>query len=136
MADEGERPPRVKPRLVAAPKIRGLYYCDYWKDAQLPEMWKTRPVVVLSFKNTLYGPCTVLPTSTDPQEGNLWAHKFSVLFDGIQSWAVCNHPATVAPSRLSQFKGKIPLVPQEDFNAILLLLFEWLPKPREPIIEN
>lgn len=128
MADE--KPPRVPPRLIAAPKIRGLYYCDFWKDAQLPEFWKTRPVVVVSFKNTLYGPCTIVPTSTDPQEGNPWAHKFSVRFDGVQSWAVCNHPITIATSRLSQFKGRIPFVPQADFDSILRLLLQWLPKPR------
>lgn len=126
MADD--RPPRIQPRLVSAPKIRRLYYCDFWKDAQLPEFWKTRPVVVVSFKDTLHGPCTVIPTSTDPQQGNNWAHEFSVGFDGIQSWAVCNHPVTIAPSRLSQFKGRIPIVPQVDFDAILRLLLIWLPK--------
>ena len=128
MAGEDDKPARIKPRLLAAPKIRGLYYCDFWKDAQLPEFWKTRPVVVISFKNTLFGPCTVIPTSTDPQEGNPWAHQFSVQFDGVQSWAVCNHPVTVAPSRLSQFKGQIPRVPEADFQAILGHLFRWLPK--------
>jgi len=125
-----EKPKRVAPRLVSAPKIRGLYWCDFWLDAHLPEMWKTRPVVVVSYKNTLYGPCLVLPTSTDPQEGNPWAHKLSVLFDGVQSWAVCNQPSTVAPSRLSQFKGRIPLVPQADFDAMLRLLLKWIPVPR------
>jgi mRNA interferase MazF len=129
MADD--KPPRVPPRLIGAPKIRGLYWCDFWKDAQLPEMWKTRPVVIVSYRNTLYGPCTVVPTSTDPQEGNPWAHRFSVQFDGVQSWAVCNQPVTVAPSRLSQFKGRIPTVPQADFDAILRLLLAWLPKPTE-----
>jgi mRNA interferase MazF len=132
MAGEVEKPPRVKPRLVSAPKIRGLYYCDFWRDAQLPEFWKTRPVVVVSFKNTLTGPCTVIPTSTVPQEGESakWAHQFSVQFDGVQSWAVCNHPTTVATSRLSQFKGGIVRVPEVDFDAILRLLLRWLPVPR------
>lgn len=131
MADEVEKPPRVKPRLVGAPKIRGLYYCDFWKDAQLPEFWKTRPVVVVSYRNTLIGPCTVIPTTTVPQEGESakWAHKFSVKFDGPQSWAVCSHPTTVAVSRLSQFKGGIVRVPETDFDAILALLLKWLPVP-------
>jgi len=95
-------------------------------------MWKTGPVVIVSYKNTLFGPCTVIPTSTDPQEGNPWAHKISVTFDGVQSWAVCNHPTTVAPSRLSQFRGQIPLLPQADFDIILHLLLKWLPRPLEP----
>lgn len=90
MINNAEKPPRVEPRLVASPKIRGLYWCDYWKDAQLPEMWKTRPVIIVSYKHTLYSPCLVVPTSTDPQENNKWAHKLSERFDGKQSWAVCN----------------------------------------------
>jgi mRNA interferase MazF len=74
----GQRPPRIAPRIVGAAKIRGLYWCDFWQDAQLPEMWKTRPVIVVSYRNTLYGPCTVVPTSADPQVGNPWADKLSV----------------------------------------------------------
>jgi len=45
-------PPRVQPRIKAAPKHGQIYWCDFWLDAQLPEMWKTRPVVVVSYKNT------------------------------------------------------------------------------------
>jgi mRNA interferase MazF len=129
MIDTMEKPPRIPPRLVAAPKIRGLYYCDFWKDAQLPEFWKTRPVVVISPRNTLFSFCTVIPTSTDPQEGSKWAHPFSVQFDGVNSWAICNYPTSVAASRLSQFKGRVPFVPQADFDAILRLLLAWLPRP-------
>ncbi|HEY0281161.1 MAG TPA: type II toxin-antitoxin system PemK/MazF family toxin [Rhizomicrobium sp.] len=92
---------------------------------------ETRPVIVVSYRNTLYGPCLVVPTSTDPQEGNKWAHKLSVTFDDVQSWAVCNQPSTIAPSRLSQFKGRIPLVPQADFDAVLRLLLQWIPAPRD-----
>ena len=133
MADEIEKPPRIPPRIKAAPIIRNVYYCDFWKDAQLPEFWKTRPVIVVSYKNTLIGPCTVIPLSTGPQEGNPWAHKLSVMVDGErQSWAVCNYPMTVAVSRLSQIKGKVPRVPQKDFDAILALLLKWLPKLPQP----
>jgi len=58
----GQPPPHnkplwVPPRIKAAPKIRQIYWCDYWKDARLPEMWKTRPIIVVSYKNTLTGPC-------------------------------------------------------------------------------
>jgi len=132
MADD-ETPPWVKPRIEAAPKPRQLYWCDYPKDAMLPEFWKTRPAIVISYKNTLYGPCLIVPTTTIPQDDNRWGHKLSVQFDGVQSWAVCNHPTTVSPSRFSQFKGRIPLVPQDDFAAILALLLAWLPKlPPQP----
>jgi len=123
------RPPWLKPRITAAPKIRQLYWCDFWKDAVLPEFWKTRPVIVVSYKNTLHGPCLVVPTTTIPQEDNRWAHRLSVTFEGVQSWAVCNQPATVSPSRFSQFRGRIPLVPEADFNAVLAILNLWLPKP-------
>jgi mRNA interferase MazF len=128
MANE-QQPIWVEPRIKAAPKIRQLYWCDFWKDAVLPEFWKTRPVVVMSYKNTLYGPCLVIPTTTIPQDGNRWAHRLSVTFNGVQSWAVCNQPSTVSPSRFHQFKGRIPLVPEADFNAVLALLNRWLPEP-------
>ena len=127
MAEE-QKPPWREPRITAAPKLRQLYWCDFWKDAVLPEFWKTRPVIVVSYKNALHGPCLVVPTTTVPQDANRWAHKLSVTFDGVQSWAVCNQPATVSPSRFSQFKGRIPLVPKADFNAILTILSQWLPR--------
>ncbi len=124
-----ERPPRVTPRIIAAPKLRQLYWCDFWRDAQLPEMWKTRPVVVMSYKNALHGPCLVIPTSTEPQDSNPWACKLSSSIDGQASWAVCNQPSTIAPSRLSQVRGKIPMISEGDFNEILKRLAAWLPRP-------
>ena len=94
-------PPRVKPRIIPAPKIRQLYWCDFWRDAQLPEMWKTRPVVVVSYRNTLHGPCLVVPTTTEPQLSNPWAFKLTTSIDERDAWAICNQPSTIAPSRLS-----------------------------------
>jgi hypothetical protein len=35
-----QKPRRVKPRIIAAPKHGQIYWCDFWLDAQLPEMWK------------------------------------------------------------------------------------------------
>ena len=67
-----QRPRRVQPRITAAPKLGQIYWCDFWLDAQLPEMWKTRPVVVLSYKNTLYGPCLVVPLTAEPQGNSPW----------------------------------------------------------------
>jgi mRNA interferase MazF len=69
------RPPRVPNRIIAAPSIRQMYWCDFPTDAHLPEMWKRRPIIVISFKNDLLGPCTVLPTSTEPQGSSPWAHR-------------------------------------------------------------
>ncbi len=36
---------------------------------------------------------------------------------------------TVAPSRLSQFSGKIPVLPVADFNNVLARVVKWLPIP-------
>ena len=127
MATEFEKPPWVKPQIVASPKIRQIYWCEFWKDARLPEMWKMRPVVVISYKNTLHGPCLVVPFSTEPQDDNIWAVKSSI--DGVECWAVCNHLSTVSPSRFSQFKGQIPLLPEAKFNQVIEKIGKWLPRP-------
>jgi|LakMenE01Jun11ns_1017448.scaffolds.fasta_scaffold9818411_1 mRNA interferase MazF len=140
MADEEiinepeDRPARVVPRIKAAPAIRQIYWCDFWPNAQLPEMWKRRPVVVLSFKNSLYGPCLVIACSTDPQNGDSakWAHKLSVSLDGRETWAVCNHLYTVAPSRLSVDKRGIQRLSEKEFNEILAKALAWLPRIPEP----
>jgi mRNA interferase MazF len=127
------KPPRVPVRISAAPKAGQVYWCDFWLQAQLPEFWKTRPVIVVSYKNQLYGPCLVVPTTTDDQGGSPWAFPFvNLIGDGQKSWAVCNHLYTVAPSRLSQFKGRIPNVSQAQFNEILARINVWIPKIRLP----
>ena len=126
-----QRPRRVQPRIVAAPKHGQIYWCDFWLDAQLPEMWKTRPVVVLSYKNTLHGPCLVLPVTTEPQGNSPWAWELSVSIDGRRNWVVCNHLYTVAPSRLSQVRGGIVRTPNAEFNEILKRVNAWLPRPFE-----
>jgi len=128
---EDEKPPFIKSRILAAPRIRQIYWCEFWKDARLPEMWKTRPVIVVSYKNSLHGPCLVVPTSTALQDDNKWAYKLSMEIEGngVRSWAICNMPSTVATSRFSQFKGKIPLLPEHDFNQVLDRLMKWLPSP-------
>lgn len=123
------KPPRVQPRIKAAPKLGQLYWCDFPQDAQLPEMWKTRPVVVMSYKNALHGPCLVLPTTTAPQGDSPWAWELTTSLDGRRSWVVCNHLYTVAPSRFSQVRGAIPSVTKADFNQILSRLQNWLPRP-------
>ncbi len=128
---EDEKPPFITPRILAAPRIRQIYWCDFWKDARLPEMWKTRPAIVVSYKNTLHGPCLIVPTSTTPQDNNKWAYKLSMDIEGngVQSWAICNQPSTVSPSRFTQFKKKIPVLPEHDFNEVLDRLVKWLPVP-------
>jgi mRNA interferase MazF len=124
-----QKPPRVAPRIVAAPKLRQVYWCDFWRDALLPETWKRRPVIVMSYKNTLHGPCLVIPTTTQTQGGNPWAFQLSGTVDDRFSWAICNHPYTVSTSRLFQVRGRIPSASKAEFNEILRRLNAWLPRP-------
>jgi len=122
------RPPKIACRIPSAPKIRQIYWCDFWQEAQLPEFWKRRPVIILSYKNTLSGPCTVIPTSSQPQGENQWAMPLTTTIDGTPSWAICNHPITIAVSRLTPAKHGTPRLPEEEFAEILIRLYRWLPK--------
>ncbi len=122
------KPQRVDPRIKAAPKIRQLFWCDFPEDAQLPEFWKTRPVLVISPKNTLSGAVTVVPCSSQDQGDNKWAFKLSTTIDGGDSWAICDKITTVAVSRLSSHRDGIPRLPEVEFNGVLDLIFQWLPK--------
>jgi mRNA interferase MazF len=124
-------PPRVRPRLKSAPKIRQLYWCDFPQDAHLPEFWKRRPVIVTSYRNTLHGAVSVIPCSTQPQTNNKWAVTLQTTIDSEEiSWAICDKLTTVAVSRLSAHRDGIKRVSEDEFNAILTCLFEWLPSPK------
>lgn len=127
VSNDTDKPPRIKPRLKLAPKVRDLYWCDFPKDAHLPEFWKRRPVIVIATDRSLSGAVTVIPCSSQDQAGNKWAFRLSTTIDDTESWAICDKPATVAISRLHpERKGK-RRVPQEEFTAVLALLFRWLP---------
>ncbi len=124
-----ERPPKVQPRITAAPKIRQLYWCDFPKDAHLPEFWKCRAVIVVSFRNTLHGAVTVVPCSSLDQEKSQWAYKQKTTIDGRKnSWAICDKITTVAVSRLSVDRCGIKLLPKAEFDEMLSILDAWLPK--------
>lgn len=101
VTEEAEKPPRVAPKLKARPSIRQLYWCDFPQDAQLPEFWKRRPVVIVSYKNTLSGAVTVVPCSSQDQTDNEWAVRLKTTIDGGDSWAICDKLTTVAVSRLT-----------------------------------
>ncbi|MBR0973659.1 type II toxin-antitoxin system PemK/MazF family toxin [Bradyrhizobium japonicum] len=123
-----EKPRRVPPRVKSAPSIRQLFWCDFPEDAHLPEFWKTRPVLIVSYKNILTGAVTVLPCSSQPQRGNPWAVELGTTVDGQSSWVICDKPTTVAVSRLTPDKSGIRRLPESEFNPILALLLKWLPK--------
>ena len=104
----------------------------------LPEMWKKRPVLVVSFKNTLSGPCSVLAISTDEQEGlsEEWGYKLPLQVQrGRDSWVVCNHIYTVSPSRLEQVRGGTMRLDEGNFNSILEKMFRWLPTIPDPKLD-
>ena len=125
-------PPKVAPSLVGAPKIRQLFWCDFPKDAQLPEFWKRRPVIVLSYRNTLHGAVTVVPCSTQAQAGNRWAFPLQTTIDGRAAWAICDKLTTLAVSRLVPDKGGIMRLPEPEFEDMLRVVLEWLPKAPVP----
>lgn len=128
-----DKPPRVAPRLIAAPKIRQLYWCDFPKDGQLPEFWKNRAVLVISFRNTLMGAVTIIPCSGQEQDDNKWALRLPRSIDGKASWAICDKPTSLAVSRFTPQKGAIPRLTDEEFRPILSLTLKWLtPSGFEP----
>jgi mRNA interferase MazF len=119
------------PRLKSAPKVQQLYWCDFPEDAQLPEMWKRRPVIVISYKKIrLHGAVTVVPCSTQTQPDNGAAFPLRTTIDGRAGWAICDKPTTVAVSRLLPDKTGIRRMPVEEFNDMLIMVLDWLPKLR------
>ena len=131
-AHEQAPPPKVAPRLVGAPKIRQLLWCDFPQDAQLPEFWKRRPVIILSYRNTLHGAVTAVPCSTQAQPGNNWAFPLQTTIDGRAAWAICDKITSVAVSRLLPDKGGIVRMPQVEFDDMMRLVLAWLPGPAAP----
>lgn len=127
-----EKPPRYKARISAAPSIRQLYWCDFPQDGHLPEFWKTRPVLIVSFKNTLSGAVTVVPCSSQEQPENRWAYKLTTTINDREGWAICDKITTVAVSRLTPTKGGMRRLPEHEFNEVLDLVFQWLPKLKLP----
>jgi len=95
----------------------------------LPELWKVRPVIVISYRNLLHGHATGIPTTTVDQPENPWAYRLETSIDGRHiSWAM-----TVAASRLEPHRT-IPRVSERELKEILTRLFAWL--PRVPGVEN
>ena len=133
MSDQDHQPPpRVSPRVKGAPHIRQIYWCRLPNDAELPELWKTRPVLIVFYRNTLHGAVTAIPTTTVEQDANPWAFRLRTSLDQSKvSWAICDKPITVAVSRLQPHRT-IPRVPENEFNEVLKLLLAWLPRPPGP----
>jgi mRNA interferase MazF len=116
--------------LKSAPKIRQLYWCDFPEDAQLPEFWKCRPVIILSYRATLYGAVTVVPCSTLEQRHNEWAVPLTTTIDERKSWAICDKVTTLAVSRFSAGRHGIRRLSEEEFNIVLKRVLDWLPQEK------
>jgi len=123
-------PPRVRSELRRAPRIGELYWCRLPKDAELPEMWKTRPVVIISPTNTLSGSVTLVPTSTVDQGSNKWAELLETSIDGETSYAICDQLLTLAVSRLKAPELSAPRLGPEEINRIVTKMHARLPQPR------
>lgn len=138
VVDDEPDAPIGKVVLKSAPKIRAVYWCDFWKDALRPEFCKKRPVVVVSRDNRLDGPVMVVPLTRKAQGGNKWAFKLSENPNpgkpGVDSWAVCNHIYTVSCARLEQMQGGAPRMKQADFDEVVRLLLKAMPTaPTVPV---
>ena len=133
--DDGLTAPEVSNRITIAPKLGNVYWCEFPADARKPEFWKTRPVIVVSYANTLLGPVLVVPLTTMPQPVNKWAYALPrnpVLRESRASWAVCNHLYTVSCSRLSPIHGKVGRLNEEERKPIIELARRWLASPAVP----
>ena len=127
MTSPPDTPPKIAPRLKSAPKIRQLYWCDFPKDAQLPEFWKRRPIVILSKTATLHGAVIIIPCSTQAQRDPRLAFPLRTTIDGRTAWAICDKPTTVAVSRLLPGQGVIVRMPADEFHEMLRLVLDLLP---------
>ncbi len=94
----------------------------------MPEFWKRRPVIVISYRNMLHGAVTVIPCSTQAQPGNIWSFPLQTTIDGRAAWAICDKPSTVAVSRLVPDKKGIKRLQEAEFDEMLALVLDWLPK--------
>lgn len=127
--------PEVPNRINFAPKLGNVYWCEFPADARKPEFWKTRPVIVVSYANTLLGPVLVVPLTTKPQPGNKWAYGMPqnpVPRESRASWAVCNHVYTVSCSRLSPIHGKVVRLDEAARKPIIELVRQWVASPETP----
>lgn len=113
-------------KIKAAPKVGSLYWCTLHAEGEIhiPEFWKKRPVVVISRKNSLHGKVTVLPITTDDDnqayENSIELSKTSRdKINRKRCWVVCDHPMTVATSRLDFVHKNPPRIEPAELAPIL-----------------
>lgn len=97
------------------PAPGSILVCDYWHDAQPPEMIKRRPVVVVSPRARRgSGIAIVVPLSTTAPKTVLSVHVRITLadplpkpFDADEMWAKCDLPNAVSLTRLDRFRERV-----------------------------
>jgi mRNA interferase MazF len=122
-------------QIRSTPKIRNVYYCGFPEPALVPEFSKRRPVIVVSYKNSLSGPVLVVPLTTRPQPGNPWAVKLErnpTPGETCDVWVVCNHLYTVSCARLTATHGAVPRLSANQFRPIHQTILNWLPALDQP----
>jgi len=131
---------RYPVKIKAAPKVGSLYWCSLYEEAQIhvPEFWKKRPVIVISRRNTLHGKVTILPITTD-DDNETYGNSIELSeitrekINGKRCWVVCDHPMTVATSRLDFVHKNPPRIEPGELAPILekchSLLAGWTKPP-------
>lgn len=133
-----ELAPASRYQIKATPNIRNVYYCGFPNAVLPPEFSKRRPVIVVSYKNSLTGPILVVPITTRAQPDNMWAIKLArnpTPGETCDVWVVCNHLYTVSCARLTATHGIIPRLTLTEFRPIHTMVLKWLPT-LEPITDN
>lgn len=125
--------------LKAAPRLGDIYWCDFHAPeyVHLPEMWKRRPVIVVSRKNVIKGAVMILPFSTNEKNStNKMAYPVpEAVIEKLGadiSWVLCDHICTVANSRLRPTHGKVLTLKGAELSDILTLMHSALGAPQQP----
>lgn len=134
---ETENAPKWHPVAIkAAPRLGNIYWCKFPDPEHvcLPEMWKERPIVIISNKDLrIKGSCLVAPMSTDPQITNQWVIQVPDYIigkiDNRKSWILCSQIITVSTSRLRQINGTTLKLEGNDIAAVLDMVRSWIPVP-------
>jgi mRNA interferase MazF len=107
-----------------------VYYCGFPEAALPPEFSKRRPVIVVSYKNSLTGPILVVPITTQAQRENQWVVKLErnpKPGETCEVWVVCNHLYTVSCERLSATHGTVARLTAAEFRPVHELILKWVP---------
>lgn len=86
MNDKFSEKPPVYPVKIAHARIKQIYWCDFHHISCVhsPEMWKKRPVIIISRNNLQKGLVTVVPCTTDPRNDyNEWSVSIKNHIDNL-----------------------------------------------------